>query len=43
MEQKTGIESLHDEFLPGYGAEISLFFRELLSNSTYKDYRTKPL
>src|SRR5208337_3809002 len=36
MEQKTGIGSLYDEFLRGYGAEISLFVLEFLSNSTYK-------
>jgi hypothetical protein len=36
MDQKTGIRSLYDEFFQGYGAEISLFCLELLSNSTYK-------
>ena len=36
MEQKTGIGSFYDEFLRGYGAEISLFVLEFLSNSTYK-------
>src|SRR5271157_2160952 len=29
MEQKTGIGSLYDEFLRGYGAEISLFIETI--------------
>src|SRR5262245_26875260 len=36
MEQETGIRSLYDEFLPGYGAETRLFCPACRPNSTYK-------
>jgi len=36
MEQKTGIESLYDEFFRGYGAEIRLSRPNFRPNSTYK-------
>jgi len=35
-QSRKSVGSLYDEFLRGYGAEISLFVLEFLSNSTYK-------
>ena len=36
MEQETGIGSLYDEFIPGYGAELRLISVEFISDWTHK-------
>jgi hypothetical protein len=40
MDQETGIGSLYDEFVRGYGAEIRLSCPDFRPNLTYKQTST---